>query len=41
MPDGTGPTTYTAVTFAPVQSFIRAGSLRQFAVAVAPGPGAA
>jgi CRISPR-associated protein Cmr2 len=23
MPDGTGPTTYTAVTFAPVQSFIR------------------
>ena len=23
MPDGTGPTVYTAVTFAPVQSFIR------------------
>jgi hypothetical protein len=23
MPDGTGPTTYTAVTFVPVQSFIR------------------
>jgi hypothetical protein len=23
MPDGTGPTTYTAVIFAPVQSFIR------------------
>jgi CRISPR-associated protein Cmr2 len=23
MPDGTGPTIYTAVTFAPVQSFIR------------------